>query len=345
MGKEKNEMMEGYKETEIGVLPADWEVVRLGEIALLIRGISWKKNEEASNGIPVIAIPNINNGKVDYNVRYRIAKKVSAIKLLSSNDILLVGSSGSIENVGRTAMISELPFEKTTFASFLVKLAPLEKVNRYFLYFLCNGRIIDFGACSKRAADGKYNLQIETLKDYLIPLPPLSEQRRIAHVLSTIQRAIELQDKVISALRELKKSLMRHLFTYGPVPVDQIDRVPLKETEIGMVPEHWEVVRLGETIINTQYGLSLRGSTNGKYPILRMNNLIEGSINTSDLQYVNLELEQLERFRLNKGDILFNRTNSFELVGKTSLFALEGDFVFASYLIRIITNMSILTLI
>jgi type I restriction enzyme S subunit len=110
-----------------------------------------------------------------------------------------------------------------------------------------------------------------------------------------------------------------------------------------MVPEHWEVVRLGETIINTQYGLSLRGSTNGKYPILRMNNLIEGSINTSDLQYVNLELEQLERFRLNKGDILFNRTNSFELVGKTSLFALEGDFVFASYLIRIITNKMRLT--
>jgi type I restriction enzyme S subunit len=163
-------------------------------------------------------------------------------------------------------------------------------------------------------------------------------QRRIAHVLSTIQRAIELQDRVITAAWEMKRSLMRHLFTYGPVSVDQIDRVPLKETEIGPVPEHWEVVRLGDAIVHTQYGLSLRGSSSGKYPILRMNNLIEGYIDTSDLQYVNLDVQQLERFRLQIGDILFNRTNSFELVGKASLFTPEGDFVFASYLIRVTTD-------
>ncbi len=60
-----------------------------------------------------------------------------------------------------------------------------------------------------------------------------------------VQRAIELQDRIIAAARELKKLLMRHLFTFGTVPVDQIDRVPLKETEIGPVPEHWNVVNIG----------------------------------------------------------------------------------------------------
>ena len=112
----------------------------------------------------------------------------------------------------------------------------------------------------------------------------------------------------------------------------------LKETEIGPVPEVWDIVKIGKVIQKTQYGLSIRGEQNGQYPILRMNNLVNGLIDSSNLQYINIDDNTLDDFRLNQGDILFNRTNSYELVGKTSIFNLNDIFVFASYLVRIIPD-------
>ena len=101
------------------------------------------------------------------------------------------------------------------------------------------------------------------------------------------------------------------------------------------VPDDWNVSTLGELIEQAQYGLSKRGETEGRYPILRMNNLRDGLMDTANLQFVDLDSNTFEKFRLKDGDVLFNRTNSIELVGKTGLFALPGDFVFASYLIRV----------
>ena len=188
----------------------------------------------------------------------------------------------------------------------------------------------------ERYGGAQSNISQTLLRNFQIPLPPLPEQHRIAHVLNTIQREITAQDDLIAAAREVKRSLMQRLFTYGP----GAKPATTKDTEIGQIPEHWEVVKLGQALQSTQYGLSVRADSTGQYPMLRMNNLVDGRVETSDLKYVDLPQKDFAKFRVQVRDVLFNRTNSYELVGKTAIFDIDGNFTFASYLIRLITDLS-----
>ncbi len=97
----------------------------------------------------------------------------------------------------------------------------------------------------------------------------------------------------------------------------------------------YEIATLDKIILGFQYGTSEKANEIEGTPILRMNNIINGDLDTSDLKYIKLSEKEFESLKLVKGDILFNRTNSKELVGKTAVFNSGGDFVFASYLIRV----------
>ena len=177
-----------------------------------------------------------------------------------------------------------------------------------------------------------YNRHFKMLKERSLPLPPLSEQKKIAHVLSTVQRAIEAQERIIKTTTELKKALMHKLFTEG------LRNEPQKQTEIGPIPKSWEVVKLGNLLQITQYGMSVKANPEGSYPILRMTNQVNGQIVAKNLKYVDIDNPNFKKFKVQRGDILFNRTNSLELVGRTAIHDIDGDYVFASYLIRLRTD-------
>ena len=319
-------------------LPQNWQVLPLGTAVNLSRGLSWGKADESPDGIPVIAIPNVKNGQVSFDIKYRINKKITAAKQLHKGDILLVGSSGGIQNVGRTAVVGELPFVVATFASFLVKAEPTPVITRDFLYYLLASDAVDFPSCCKRAADGKFNLQVRQLQELPVPLPPLPEQRAIAHVLRTVQQAKEATERVIAACRQLKQSLMRHLFTYGPVPFDQADQVELKETEIGAVPTQWDARLLGELVASgPQNGLYKPHSFYGTgTPILRIDDFPnEGGVVDTAHNRVRLSDEEIQKYGLAEDDIVVNRVNSLSHLGKMALVArLSEPMVFESNMMR-----------
>ena len=277
-----------FKQTEIGLIPEDWEVVRLGEVAKVVRGVSWRKTEanKEGKGIPVLTIPNVEKGKINFEFNYFLTKSVSRQKLLNLKDIIFVASSGSIENVGRNAILKYLPFERIAFASFLSVLrAETNKIVPEFLYFLINSRWIDFTKFVKRAADGKYNFQLRDFeRNALIPLPPLPEQRKIVRVLDKIQQAIEIQDRIIEQAKRLKKSLMQKLFTEGLYGEEQ------KETEIGLIPKSWEVVKFEDSILKRRIEIGKIKQQEykafGKYPVIdQSQNYIAGFCDDDEKVY------------------------------------------------------------
>jgi type I restriction enzyme S subunit len=173
------------------------------------------------------------------------------------------------------------------------------------------------------------NLSSSRLREFIIPVPERNEQQKIAAVLFKIQQAIEIQESIIETVRELKKSTLHHVFTHG------LRGEKSKETEIGQIPKSWELLLLESVLKLAQYGLSVRGLSMGQYPILRMNCQFDGQVHLNDLQYVNLDKDIFEKFKMTDGDVLFNRTNSWELVGRTAIYHSSETAVFASYLIRL----------
>lgn len=226
--------------------PEEWSLHTIEDVAHFARGLSWAKSDETdkANGSLVVSIPNIRDGYIDFESKFNhyLGCKVPEAKRLSIGDIVFVGSSGSLQNVGRNAKVRELPGPSVAFASFTFKATPdQDVVDQDFFYYLVNSDLVPFADYCSRAADGKFNFQLVDFKSkQQLRLPPKKEQQGIAQVLNTVQQAIEQQERLIRTTTELKQALMQKLFTAGLRGEAQ------KETEIGLVPESWEVITLGD---------------------------------------------------------------------------------------------------
>lgn len=160
-------------------------------------------------------------------------------------------------------------------------------------------------------------------------LPPIEEQRRIVDILSA---GLSLQ----YLLQELAASTFATLTSFIESRLRGLHLGSLARNErVGRYHESWELVPLKDLLEMSQYGLSEVAVDQGRYPMLRMMNLENGYAVENDIVYIDLDDREFERYRLHAGDVLFNRTNSYELVGRTGVYELDGHHVFASYLVRL----------
>lgn len=168
-----------------------------------------------------------------------------------------------------------------------------------------------------------------------IPLPPLPEQEKIAAVLGVVQRALEQQERLLALTAELKNTLLHQLFTTGLCHERQ------KQTDIGAMPESWEVVKLESVTDSFDYGTSVKCDYDKPgFPVLRIPNVIGGSIDISDIKYGQPKRNEIGGLQLQRGDLLFVRTNGvLANAGRCALYREEiPGCYFACYLIRVQVN-------
>jgi len=234
-----NALPEGYKMTELGPLPEAWKVEILREVAEIVMGQSppGSTYNTKGEGMPFL------QGKAEFGEVYpRHIKFTTDPKKTASKSSVLMSVRAPVGDVN----IAKINY---CIGRGLASISLWEGDNRFLFNLLSFLKPI----IEKEGTGSTFKaINKSKLREIIIPLPPLPEQKKIAAVLSTVQNAKEKTEVVIKATKELEKSLMKHLFTYGPVPVEEAENVLLKETEIGMVPEEWEIVRLKDVLEKTE---------------------------------------------------------------------------------------------
>lgn len=218
---------------------------------------------------------------------------------------------------------------------------------------------------------GGYSRHYKFIKNNPIPLPPLAEQERIVAKIEELLPLVSEYDeteKRLSALNaefpdKLRKSILQQavqgklterdpsdepaielldriraekakLIAEGKIKKEKIIPVISEEDQLFDIPDTWNWTTIADTCTNIQYGTSEKSAPSGKVAVLRMGNLQGGKIDYSNLVYTSNDYD-IERCHLEYNDLLFNRTNSKELVGKTAIYKAEISAIYAGYLIRV----------
>lgn len=251
-----------------------------------------------------------------------------ARKIIRSGDAIFATVRPTLR---RVALVGSEFDNQIASTAFCVVRADRAQAAPRFLYYLLltdslNEEIAKFeSGASYPAVNDKHVL------DRTVLIPPKREQEKIAAVLWKIQRAIEVEEKLIATTRELKQAAMRQLFTRGLRGERQ------KQTEIGSIPESWQVRPFADLREFLQYGTSAKCDyANKGNPVIRIPNVADGRVSDADLKWCELNERETESLLLQPGDVLFIRTNGVrERVGTCAVYlGVPERALFASYLIR-----------
>lgn len=199
-----------------------------------------------------------------------------------------------------------------------------------YMYYLYKTVFIDNQIYSMSAGTTVDTYTIINAKNTIIPLPPHSEQQRIVErieeLFAKLDEAKERLQEAADSFAVRKAAILHKAFT------GELTKQWRREN--GVSDESWEEKTISKICGSLKYGTSKKSSDSGEVVVLRMGNLQNGEIDWSNLAYTSDE-EDIKKYLLKPGDILFNRTNSPELVGKTSIYRGEMPAIYAGYLIKL----------
>ncbi|MFE9778625.1 restriction endonuclease subunit S [Streptomyces sp. NPDC005775] len=343
-------------------LPAGWAISTLDQVAAWGSGGTPKAGTSAyyGGGIPWAVIGDLSDGPLRETASTLTEAGIanSSAKWVPAGAVL-IAMYGSIGKLG----IAEC---SVTTNQAIAYAAPDDRViDRKFLFWYLRSQRAELLRAGKGGA--QQNISQTVLKAWPVPIPPLAEQHRIVEALeghlSRLDAAVGLMGHARTRSRILSRSVVERAQSgnlAGPEESDDsadsllADIAGLSEGASSMKrrkspafhplsgsvspPTHWSVRPLGDLCSLIEYGTSAKAHSEpsgGDVPVLRMGNIQNGRLDWGNLKYLSRGQDGIDKLLLNDGDILFNRTNSAELVGKAAVYrAVNGPATFASYLIR-----------
>lgn len=298
-----------------------WRMVRLRDVATISAGQGAPQGTEnyTDSGLPFIkagSLVDLIAGNEESAIK-RINKEIAKTYRLKTfaKDTIIFAKSGMSCMKGYVYQIKNDCYVVNHLACITPNIQYLS--SKYLKYWFIKeppNRLIK---------DSSYpSISLNDISNIELALPSLPIQQKIADALDKASALIEMRKAQIEKLDLLIKSQFIEMFG------DPVTN-----------PKGWEIGAIRDLVSDVKYGTSKAADENGKYIYLRMNNVTySGNIDLTDLKYINVADDDYEKYVVRKGDVLFNRTNSKELVGKTAVFKEDTPMIIAGYLIRIRTN-------
>lgn len=308
-------------------VPENWVWVRLGAVCFFENGYAFKSDKFSSEkGIPVIRISNIKENNVDLDDCIKTLEENIDEKFIVHQGDLLIAMSGATTGKNGVYMSANIAYLNQRVGNIKVKNKELliEKFRNFYIANMQNEIL------NTAYGGAQPNISSQKMSVMTFPLPPLSEQQRIVErieeLFAKLDEAKERLQEVADSFAVRKAAILHKAFT------GELTKQWRREN--GMSDESWEEKTIGEICSSLKYGTSKKSSDDGEVVVLRMGNLQNGEIDWSNLAYTSDE-EDIKKYLLKSGDVLFNRTNSPELVGKTSIYRGEMPAIYAGYLIKL----------
>ena len=367
---------ESETEAEQRPLPEGWAWSTLGELGDIVGGVTVDKKRSPADpvDVPYLRVANVQRGFIDLSEvkTIRVERNVAQRLALQKNDILL-NEGGDRDKIGR-GWVWQDEINPCIHQNHVFRVRfNHEGINPFFISYYANEIGRPFFIEQGKQTTNLASISMSKIRQLPIPVAPPAEQRRIVGRIDELFAEIAEGEAALKSARQgldlWRRSLLKAAVTgeltrdwretHKPVETgaDLLARIraerqaagtktgrgrrsaapaPLDTSSLPDLPEGWVWATVGDIVDDMEYGTSVKCETEGKgAPVLRMGNIQDGMLDISRLKYADRVTSDTLPLLLN-GDILFNRTNSAELVGKSAVFRGQiSPCSFASYLIRL----------
>ncbi|XHX75675.1 MAG: restriction endonuclease subunit S (plasmid) [Stenomitos frigidus ULC029] len=265
------EVKPGYKQTDVGVIPEDWEVKTLGQVGEALIGLTYQPGDVRTHGTLVLRSSNIQEDALRFENNVFVEKEIPDRIMVRPGDILICVRNGSRDLIGKTALLDD----RTVGMTFGAFMAVFRSTNGQFINYLFQSRIIK-KQINEHLGATINQITNKSLNSFLAPLPPTeAEQRSIATVLSDMDALLRSLDQLIAKKRDLKQATMQQLLTGKKRLPGFGEGKGYKEFAIGVIPEDWNVKKIKD-IAPLQRGFDLPTSQlkRGDYPVVYSNGVM-----------------------------------------------------------------------